>query len=532
MQSSWTTSLTSLDDSIWPTSLASPMAEISIDGRSLTLESVFAIAKGAATAFLPESSREKMQNSRDAVEYVVDSDEVVYGINTGFGALSSVSIEKEELEALQTNLVRSHACGIGERMDPEDVLLMMIIRANSLARGVSGARPEVVDLILSMVNSRVAPVVPRIGSLGASGDLAPLSHMTLAMMGEGECQRFVNGSWQRVDAGIALLEADLKPIKLQAKEGLSLINGTSQMCAYLTRAVLNMETLSLAADASIACSLEAIRGSHKPFDRRIHDSRPQLGQSISAARISGLVANSEIMLSHVDCDRVQDAYCFRCAPQVHGPVIELLSETRRMLEIEINSATDNPLVFVNEDGTAEIISGGNFHGQNLSLASDSIAIACHELASISERRINQLMDPNWSGQKAFLAKNEGLESGLMIVQYVAAAVISELHLLSNPVSTSNVPVSMGKEDHVSMGATGTYRCLQSSILLSQVLANELVCSAEAIDGIEETPGNGVAKIAEWVRNHVSGLDGDRSLTMECENLSSAILDGGLTSIFG
>jgi len=521
-----------LDDSIWPTSLASLMAEIAIDGKSLTLESALAIAKGTATAFLPDKSRDKMQQSRDAVEKVVDSNEVVYGINTGFGAMSSVSIEKDELESLQANLVRSHACGIGERMDPEIVLLMMIIRANSLARGVSGARPEVVELILSMANARIAPIVPRIGSLGASGDLAPLSHMTLGMMGEGECQRFVSGSWHLTDIASAFSEADLTPIILQAKEGLSLINGTSQMCAFLTLTVLNMETLALAADASIACSLEAIRGSHKPFDRRIHDSRPQLGQSISAARISELVSDSEIMLSHVDCDRVQDAYCFRCSPQVHGPVIDLLREVRRILEIEINSATDNPLVFVDDDGSAEIISGGNFHGQNLSLASDSIAIACHELASISERRINQLMDPNWSGQKAFLAKNEGLESGLMIVQYVAAAVIAELHLLANPASTSNVPVSMGKEDHVSMGATGTFRALQSSILLSQVLANELVCSAEALDGIAETPGAGVAKVSEWVRKHVDGLDGDRSLTKECENLSIAILDGGLTSIFG
>ncbi len=521
-----------LDDSIWPTSLASLMAEIAIDGKSLTLESALAIAKGTATAFLPDKSRDKMQQSRDAVEKVVDSNEVVYGINTGFGAMSSVKIGKDELEILQANLVRSHACGIGERMDPEIVLLMMIIRANSLARGVSGARPDVVELILSMANARIAPIVPRIGSLGASGDLAPLSHMTLGMMGEGECQRFVSGSWHLTDIASAFSEADLTPIKLQAKEGLSLINGTSQMCAFLTLTVLNMETLALAADASIACSLEAIRGSHKPFDRRIHDSRPQLGQSISAARISELVSDSEIMRSHVDCDRVQDAYCFRCSPQVHGPVIDLLREVRRILEIEINSATDNPLVFVDDDGSAEIISGGNFHGQNLSLASDSIAIACHELASISERRINQLMDPNWSGQKAFLAKNEGLESGLMIVQYVAAAVIAELHLLANPASTSNVPVSMGKEDHVSMGATGTFRALQSSILLSQVLANELVCSAEALDGIAETPGAGVAKVSEWVRKHVDGLDGDRSLTKECENLSIAILDGGLTSIFG
>ena len=508
------------------------MGEIAIDGESLTLEQALAVAKGSATVTLSATSRGKMQRSRESVDKVVASDEVVYGINTGFGALSSVSIDKDELEMLQTNLVRSHACGIGKRMDPETVLLMMVIRANSLAKGVSGARPELVELMLSMANSRIAPVVPRIGSLGASGDLAPLAHMAMGMMGEGDCLRLVEGEWCGIDSLTALQEADLTPIKLQAKEGLSLINGTSQMCAYLIRTVLNMETLTLAADVSVACSLEAIRGSHKPFDKRIHESRPQFGQSISAARISGLLSNSQIVSSHVDCDRVQDAYCFRCSPQVHGPVIDLLREVRRMLEIEINSATDNPLVFVDSNGSAEIISGGNFHGQNLALASDSIAIACHELASISERRINQILDPNWSGQKAFLAGNEGLESGLMIVQYVAAAVIAELHLLANPATTSNIPVSMGKEDHVSMGATGTYRAMQSSLLLSQVLANELICSTEALDGIDEAPGSGVGKVSAWVRSHVGKLDGDRSLTVECENLSEAILNGDMTSIFG
>ncbi|HJM24266.1 MAG TPA: histidine ammonia-lyase [Candidatus Thalassarchaeaceae archaeon] len=509
-----------------------PMGELVIDGESLTLEQAFAIANGSSTASLSKNARENMQISREAVDRVVDSGEVVYGINTGFGALSSVSIDRDELKILQTNLVRSHACGVGERMNPEGVLLMMVIRSNSLAKGVSGARPELVDLMLSMVNSKIAPVVPRIGSLGASGDLAPLSHMTMGMMGEGMCSVFAEGEWRIIDSMAALTDAGLSPIKLQAKEGLSLINGTSQMCAYLISTVLNMETLCLAADAAIACSLEAIRGSHKPFDKRIHESRPHLGQSISAARISELLSDSEIVLSHAECDKVQDAYCFRCSPQVHGPVIDLLREVRRMLEIEINSATDNPLVFVDDAGRVEIISGGNFHGQNLSLASDSIAIACHELASISERRINQILDPKWSGQKAFLARNEGLESGLMIVQYVAAAVIAELHLLANPASTSNIPVSMGKEDHVSMGATGTYRALQSSILLAQVLANELICSVEALDRIDDAPGSGVGRVVEWVRNYVGMLDGDRSMTEESETLSKAILDGSMTRIFG
>jgi len=488
------------------------------------------IAEGSAIAKLSEKSRKRMVDSRAAVENLIESGETVYGINTGFGAMSSIRIGDDELEQLQENLVRSHACGVGERMEPEHVLLMMIFRANSLAKGVSGSRPELVEMILSMVNSRIAPCVPRIGSLGASGDLAPLSHMALSLMGEGECLVEQNGDWVSSDSMTALSAAGIETIKLQAKEGLSLINGTSQMCAYLTASLLNMEMLVFAADASVACSIEAIRGSHKPFDVRIHQSRPQFGQSVSAARISELLTDSEIMLSHLDCDRVQDAYCFRCSPQVHGPVIDLLNETRRMLEIEVNSATDNPLVFVGDSET-EIISGGNFHGQNLALASDSIAIACHELASISERRINQIMDPKWSSQKPFLANKEGLESGLMIVQYVAAAIIGELHILANPATTSNVPVSMGKEDHASMGATGSFRALKSSRLLSQVLANEMVCSSEALDRIEEEPGKGVYEVHKWVRTIVPPLEGDRPMSNQCETLSNAILEGHLSKIF-
>mgnify|MGYP001164910661 CR=1 FL=1 len=504
--------------------------EVVIDGNQLNLEDAVALSYGKAKAVISDKSWNSMSDSRSAVEQIIRSDEVVYGINTGFGAMSSIRIEGDDLEELQTNLIRSHACGVGEIMEPEHVLLMMVFRANSLAKGVSGIRPEIVLMLLNMVNSGIAPIVPRIGSLGASGDLAPLSHMSLPLIGEGECMVRSDSGWETVSSEIALSQAGLNSFKLQAKEGLSLINGTSQMCSYLTITLLNMERLLMGADASAACSVEAIRGSHAPFDARIHQNRPQRGQSISAARILQFVGHSQINLSHADCDRVQDAYCFRCAPQVHGPVIDLITETRRMLEIEINSATDNPLVFV-DNGSIDVVSGGNFHGQNLALASDSIAIACHELASISERRINQVLDPNWSGQKPFLAQTEGLESGYMIIQYVAAACIAELHLLANSATTSNVPVSMGKEDHVSMGATGTYRSLKSSQLLSQVLANELICSAEAIDRITEQPGIGVARIIDWVRNHATPFDGDRVMSSECESLSKDLLNGGLQSIF-
>ena len=506
------------------------MHEIVFDGNSLKPEQAMAVSSGNAKASLSDDSRDAMEASRRAIERITDSDDVVYGINTGFGALSSVRIERSELEELQANLVRSHACGVGNPMRPEHVLLMMTYRANSLAKGVSGARPEIVDLMLAMVNHGIAPVVPRIGSLGASGDLAPLSHMAMGMMGEGDCMKRTDSGWVTISSAEALSSVGLNPVVLKAKEGLSLINGTSQMCAYLTVSMLNLEMLTMAADACVACSVEAIKGSHTPFDSRIHASRPQHGQSVSAARISGLLLGSEILQSHTDCDKVQDAYCFRCSPQVHGPVIDLLVETRRMLEIEINSATDNPLVFVDGE-TVEILSGGNFHGENIAMASDSIAVACHEVASMAERRINQILDPNWSGQKAFLAHSEGLESGYMIIQYVAAALIAELHLLANPATTSNVPVSMGKEDHASMGATGAYRAMQSTEILSQVLANEMVCSVEAIGRIDEDAGSGVIRIVDWVRKYVKPFQGDRSMTTECEVLSRHLLDGGMSGIF-
>ncbi len=506
------------------------MRDVEIDGNSLTLEDAVALSLGMANAVVSEDSMRLMNASRSAIERIIKSDDVVYGINTGFGAMSSVRIDGHDLEDLQTNLIKSHACGVGELMQPDHVILMMVIRANSLAKGVSGIRPEIVQLLLEMVNSGIAPVIPRIGSLGASGDLAPLSHMSLALLGEGECMIRNESGWEKTSSLEALLQADLKPVKLQAKEGLSLINGTSQMCAYLLITIQNMERLLMGADASAACSVEAIKGSHAPFDARIHQNRPQRGQSISAARILQFLKNSDIKESHSDCDRVQDAYSFRCSPQVHGPVIDLITDTRSMLEIEINSATDNPLVFVDNE-SVDVVSGGNFHGQNLALASDSIAIACHELASISERRINQVLDPHWSGQKAFLAQTEGLESGYMIVQYVAAACIAELHLMANSATTSNVPVSMGKEDHVSMGATGTYRSLKSSQLLSQVLANELICSAEAIDRIDESAGTGVSKIVDWVRTIVLPFNGDRVMTSECEDLCNNLLAGGLQAIF-
>ena len=504
---------------------------IILDGNSLTIEELISIKQIDTKVELSVTSIEAINQSRKLVEEIVSSGDIVYGINTGFGALSNVTVAKEQLEQLQTNLIRSHACGVGENMDPDSVLMMMVVRVNSLAKGNSGARLELIQLLIDMINSRIAPIVPRIGSLGASGDLAPLSHMTLAMMGESHSQIQANDGTWTTDYSLNILENNgLKPITLQAKEGLSLINGTSQMCSYLCQSIINCEMLIFAADAALATSIEAIKGSYVAFDQRIHDVRPQYGQSVSASRIRGFLTNSEINKSHENCDRVQDSYSFRCAPQVHGPMIDILRESRRILTIEINSATDNPLVFSN-NGKAEVISGGNFHGQILALTSDNMAVCIHEIASISERRINQVLDPQWSNQKAFLANNEGLDSGLMIVQYVAAAVIAELSLLANPVTTTNIPVSMGKEDHVSMGATGAYRTFKASKLLSNVISSELICSTQALENIPEKASDSVMLIYSWVRKYVSKLVEDRSTSSDTNIISDKILTSEFTDIF-
>ncbi len=508
------------------------MRNIELNGYSLKIEDIMNIIYEDVVVTLSNSAKNKMLKSRQVVEQIIENGEIVYGINTGFGSLSSVSIDSSSLGELQTNLIRSHACGVGDRMNSEHVLMMMLIRANSLAKGYSGTRVEVVELLISMINSKITPEIPRIGSLGASGDLAPLSHLALGMIGEGSCNiQNKNGLWETKLTIDALKENNLLPLKLEAKEGLSLINGTSQMCTYLSLTITNLNHLLFAADAATACSLEAIKGSHTPFDPKINAVRPHYGQTISGSRILELVSSSEINQSHIDCDRVQDSYSFRCTPQVHGPVIEILKEAKRMLEIEINSATDNPLVF-SDKGNWEVISGGNFHGQNLSMTSDYLAIACHELGSISERRQNQILDSKWSNQKAFLANNEGLESGLMIVQYVSAALLSELKLLSNPTSIGNVPVSNGKEDHVSMGATGTFRSYCATKYLSQIIANELICANEALNRINELPGLGVIKINKWISKQVLPLSSDRSMTHDCEHMSNQLLTGELSKLFG
>lgn len=503
---------------------------VSIDGQNLTIETLIAIRDGSIEVSLNPIARENMQQSRKAIEDILDSDVTVYGINTGFGAMSRVQIESRDLAKLQSNLIRSHACGVGELMAPEHVMMMMAIRANSLAVGNSGIRPEIVDTMLKMVNSRICPIIPRIGSLGASGDLAPLAHLALGLIGESDFLIEDDEGWELIGPDEAYSRIDEAPIVLEAKEGLSLINGTSQMCTYLAESISQLETLVFTADCAVSTSVESIKGSHKPFDARVHAARPHKGQSISAGRIASLLSDSKINDSHVNCDRVQDPYSLRCAPQVHGPVIESLIRARELLEIELNSATDNPLVFINDDGTSDVISGGNFHGENLAIIADNLAVCAHELGSISERRTNLLMSPQWTALPSFLAVKEGLESGLMIIQYVSAACLAELHLLANPASTSNVPVSMGKEDHVSMGATSCFRLVNCCEMLSRILANELIAGVGCLRLLTEKPGQGVSRVLSLIEPYVPSLDSDQSLSEVSEALAESLRYGLLHDV--
>ena len=389
---------------------------ILLDGSNLTPSAVVSIMKGEIEVGLAKSSRLRVEKSRKAVDEIVRSGQPAYGINTGFGDLVSVAISGEDLSALQENLVRSHACGIGESMNPLHVLGMMTIRANSLLVGNSGIRWDTIQTIVSMIQARIAPVVPRIGSLGASGDLAPLSHMSLGLMGEGMVDVDIGKKWIRMEASEALSKAGITPISLKAKEGLSLINGTSQMCVWLCIAYDEICSLISASEVALALSIEAAHGSASPFDERVHSVRPHDGQMATASRIRRLLDGSANLDSHADCGKVQDAYSFRCSPQVIGAVRDILSDLEKTLLIELNSVTDNPLIFITDDGI-DVVSGGNFHGEILGMRADSTHLAIHELASISERRIAKLLDPSTTGLPAFLAENPGLTSGLMILQY-------------------------------------------------------------------------------------------------------------------
>lgn len=459
------------------------MQALHINGNDLTPEAVDEVAAGKRSVLLAPDARDAVNRARAVVDALVADDKVSYAITTGVGKLSEVRIAGEQIRELQVNLVRSHAVGVGEPLTAAETRAMMLLRANSLAKGNSGVRALVIDTICEMLNRGVTPLVPSQGSVGASGDLAPLAHLALALIGEGECGDGKDGS---VTSGEALRRTGIKPLVLEAKEAVSLINGTQAMLAVGTLLLLAAETLVDSADVIAAMSCDALKSTNVAFDERIHKARPHSGQIRSAANLRRLMEGSEINYSHRDCGRVQDAYSLRCIPQVHGAVRDTLSHCRTVFETEMNSAVDNPLVFVKNpklaDGEGDVISGGNFHGQPLAFALDFLAIALSALAGISERRLERLVNPALSeGLPAFLAADAGLNSGFMMPQVTAAALASENKVLAHPASVDSITTSGNKEDYVSMGMTAANKLRRIVVNTRNTLAIEAMAAAQAID---------------------------------------------------
>ena len=508
------------------------MRRVLLDGETLRLEEVVAVARGEARAELSPDARLRVRRSRALVEARLEDGEPHYGINTGFGTLAEVRIGRPDLEKLQRNLVLSHAAGVGNPLPLHEARALIVLRANVLAKGVSGVREQTLDLLVAMLEKGIVPYVPERGSVGASGDLAPLAHLALAVIGEGEVFWAPDGAEPvRLPAREALKRAGLTPAVLQPKEGLALVNGTQAMAAVGTHALLRAERCAAVADLAGAMTLEGLLGSHRPFEPAIQAVRGQPGQIAAAAHLRELLAGSEINASHQgpDCHKVQDPYSLRCMPQVHGASRDGSGVARGVLSREINAATDNPLVFP-DDGDAvsgDIVSGGNFHGQPVALALDVLAIAVSHLAAISERRVEQLVNPSLSGLPPFLAPNPGLNSGYMIAQVTSAALVSENKVLCHPASVDSIPSSAGREDHVSMGMTAALKARQVVENVRTCLAIELLVAAQAIDLRKPLrPSPRVADAHARIRAVAPRLEEDRTLHRDIEAVG-ALLDAGV-----
>ncbi|TMB63578.1 MAG: histidine ammonia-lyase [Deltaproteobacteria bacterium] len=489
-----------------------------LNGEQISLRELAAVALGGEAVHVSSLARPRILASRKLIEQIVARDVVVYGVNTGFGKLSDVRIPHAELRQLQLNLVRSHACGIGNPLSEAEVRAMMVLRANVLALGLSGIRYEAIELLCELLNRRVCPVVPEKGSVGASGDLAPLAHLALTLIGEGEA--FFEA--QRMSGAEALRRAQLTPLQLEAKEGLALLNGTQGMHAVGGLALLRAQRVACVADVAGAMSLEALKGTPAAFDLRLHDARPHPGQKAVAEHLLSLMEGSEIRQSHLKGDpRVQDAYSLRCMPQVHGAVRGALAHCEDVLLIESASATDNPLVFAK---SGEVISGGNFHGAPLALAFDYAAIAIADLMSMSERRTDRLVNPDKNeGLPAFLARHPGLESGFMTAQVAAASLVNEARVLAHPASVDNITTSGGKEDHVSMGMTSALKYRSIVDLAENLLAIELLTATEGLEHRRPLKaGVGVERAFAAVREIAPPLTQDRSLSGDIARVADAI----------
>jgi histidine ammonia-lyase len=479
-------------------------APITLDGHSLTIADVVSVARGDAPVALDAKALKAVTASRRVVEAALSSGQTVYGVNTGFGKLAYVRIPPDQARQLQLNLIRSHASGVGDPLPVDAVRAMMLLRANVLVRGTSGVRPVLPELLVDMLNQKIHPTVPSQGSVGASGDLAPLSHLALAMIGEGDVQV-------------------PRPITLEAKEGIAFVNGTQAQTGLAALLVHDAWRLWRTAHGAAAMSLEAVRGSPDPFEARIHDARPHPFQQRSAALLRGLLTDSAIRESHRDNDpRVQDAYSLRCTPQVMGAVGEGLAFAERLVTIELNAATDNPLVFGDD-----VVSGGNFHGQPIALALDVIAIALTTLAGIAERRLERIVNPDLSsGLPAFLARDPGLESGFMTPQIAAAALVADCRVLATPASVQSVPTEGNQEDVVPMGMTAAWKAGRILANAERIVAIELLAAAQGLEYLLPlTPGRGVARLHAAVRREAAALTGDRPLTADIERIAQGIRAG-------
>jgi histidine ammonia-lyase len=499
---------------------------LQLNGQQLILQQIVAVARGKEQVTLGAEARARVEESRRVVEQIVTEKRTVYGVNTGFGKLSDVSIEPPDLRQLQLNLVRSHSCGLGEPLSELEARAMLLLRANVLATGFSGARALVIDTLIAMLERGVTPVIPEKGSVGASGDLAPLAHLALAAIGEGDA--FFNG--ERLPGGVALQRAQIAPLQLEVKEGLALLNGTQAMGAVGAIALHRADRLVRLADVAGAMTLESLRGTPVAFDERIHLARPHAAQVAVAAHLRDLLQESEIRKSHVENDpRVQDAYSLRCMPQVHGAVRTALAHATEVVQIESGSATDNPLVF---SETGEVLSGGNFHGAPLAIVFDYAAIALTDLISITERRIDRLVNPDANeGLPPFLTAQPGISSGFMMLQVSAVALLNEAKVLAHPASIDNVPTDGGKEDHVSMGMTAATKLRSIVKLAEMTTAIELLAAAQALDyRAPLAPGRGVKEAHRIVRSLVARLTEDRSMSADIEKLVSAIGSGEFDSL--
>ena len=492
---------------------------VQLDGSSLTLAQIREVGFSGVKVELAPHAVARVDASRALVEKMAESDVPTYGINTGFGTLSEIRIDRKDLRELQRNLILSHAAGVGAPLPIGEARALLLLRANVLAKGYSGVRRSTLQLALDMLNRGVSPIVPERGSVGASGDLAPLAHLALVLIGEGEAM--FDG--QRLPGRVALERAGLVPLVLEAKEGLTLVNGTQAMCAVGVPALLRADELAELFDVSGAMTLEGLLGSHKPFVAEVHDVRPHEGQRACAAHLRQVLAGSELVQTHANCAKVQDPYSMRCMPQVHGTAREGLMFARRILEVEVNAATDNPLVFTE---TESIVSAGNFHGQPVSLALDVVAMALTQLMSISERRVEQLVNPALSGLPAFLARNSGLNSGFMIAQVTSAALVAESRILCHPASVDSIPSSAGREDHVSMGMTAALKARQVVGHAVYALAIELLVAAQALDlRLPHKPGIGALAAHQLIRSKVPHMEKDRELHKDISAVA-ALIDSG------